>query len=281
MSLNELMMSLEIGLIYGIVAIGIYLTFRVIDFPDLTCDGSFVLGAAASSILLKNGYNPYLGILIALLVGGLAGLVTGILNTCLKVTDLLSGILVTFMLYSINLKIMGGLPNIALIQIPTIFTDLNAVVVFTIICLIIWGLSGYLLKSDFGLALRSIGQNKQLALINGVNIKKMLIGGLILSNSLIALAGALFSQHQSFVDVGSGVGTVIIGLASLMIGERLFNARSPWLGILACLIGSVIYRIFIGFALHAEILGLETQDLNLVTGLLVIGIMALPRRKSC
>lgn len=281
MSLNELMMSLEIGLIYGIVAIGIYLTFRIIDFPDLTCDGSFVLGAAASGILIKNGYNPYLGILVALVAGGMAGLVTGILNTCLKVTDLLSGILVTFMLYSINLKVMGGLPNIALIQMPTIFTGMNALIVFIIISLIIWGASGYLLKSDFGLALRSIGQNKQLALINGVHLKKMVGLGLILSNSLIALGGALFSQHQSFVDVGSGVGTVIIGLASVMIGERLFRARSPWIGILACLVGSVIYRLFISFALHAEILGLETQDLNLVTGLMVIGIMALPRRKLC
>jgi putative ABC transport system permease protein len=163
MTLNEIMMSLEIGLIYGIVAIGIYITFRIIDFPDLTCDGSFVFGAAVSSILIKAGYNPWLAIIAALIAGSIAGLATGILYTRLKITDLLSGILISFMLYSINLHVMGGLPNIALAQYNTIFYQTSVIGILCFIALLICLTIGYLFMTDFGLALRSIGQYKRLA----------------------------------------------------------------------------------------------------------------------
>ena len=201
MTLNEIMMSLEIGLIYGIVAIGIYITFRIIDFPDLTCDGSFVFGAAVSSILIKSGYNPLFAIIAALISGCIAGIATGILYTGLKITDLLSGILISFMLYSINLHVMGGLPNIALSQDKTIFYQTSVISVLCFITLLACLMIGYLFMTDFGLALRSIGQNKRLAQNSGVNIKMMTIIGLALSNSFIALGGALFSQSQGFVDI--------------------------------------------------------------------------------
>jgi putative ABC transport system permease protein len=279
MTLNEIMMSLEIGLIYGVVAIGIYITFRIIDFPDLTCDGSFVFGAAVSSILVKSGYNPWIAIIAALIAGAISGTATGILYTRLKITDLLSGILISFMLYSINLHVMGGLPNIALINSQTIFDDVSGIVILSLITICICLLIGYLFMTYFGLALRSIGQNKRLAQNSGVNIQAMTIIGLALSNSLIALGGALFSQSQGFVDIGSGVGTVIVGLASVMIGERVLQYKSIFMQIVSCIIGSIIYRILIGFALHSDALGLQTSDLNLITGLLVIAIMCIPRGK--
>lgn len=281
MNPNEIFMSLEIGLIYGIVAIGIYLTFRIIDFPDLTCDGSFVLGAATSSILIKAGYNPWGTLLMALIAGNLAGFTTGILNTYFKVTDLLSGILVTFILYSINLHIMGGTPNIALINQNTVFSHAPPITILCVIVLMICAALSYLLMTDFGLALRSIGKNKKLAQNGGINIKTMTIIGLALSNGLIALGGALFSQHQGFADISQGIGTIIVGLASVMIGERILPYRSIAIQILSCVLGSIIYRLIISFALHSEVLGLETQDLNLITGLMVVGIMYIPRKRVC
>lgn len=275
MSLNELWMSLELGLIYGIVAMGIYLSFKILDLADLTCDGSFVLGAVVSGVLLKAGYSPLLGLWIALIAGGAAGIFTGVLSTRFKISPLLSGILVAFMLYSVNLKIMGGIPNITLLNTSVPLWALM------VISLGLWFLLGYLLRTDFGLALRSVGQNQSLAISNGVSITGITLFVLALSNGLIALGGALFSQHQGFADVGSGIGTVIIGLASVLIGERILPFRSTWVGLLNCLLGAILYRLFISLALHSEVLGLETQDLNLLTGLLIILVMTIPRRRLC
>lgn len=279
MNKAELLMSLEMGLIYGIVAIGIYLTFRIIDFPDLTCDGSFVLGAVISTIVIKSGYNPYIALFLSLCAGGIAGLATGILYTKFRVSDLLSGILVAFMLYSINLRFMSNVPNITLINESTIFTDQNIILILMISAGFVWVGMSALLKTDFGLALRSIGQNKRLALNNGVNVKLMTIIGLMISNALIGFGGALFSQHQGFADISQGIGTIIVGLAAVMIGEKVMGSRSMLCVVAACLLGSIIYRIFIALALHGEFLGLETQDLNLITGVMVIIIMILPRMR--
>ncbi len=277
----ELLMSLEIGIIYGIVAMGTYLTFRIIDFPDLSCDGSFVLGAAASSILIKLGCHYGVALIVAVLAGSLAGWLTGIINTHFKVAELLSGILVAFMLYSINLKVMGGIPNLALLQENTIFTNTNPLLVLCLLGIVIWCGSSYLLNTDFGLALRSVGQNKRLAEHSGINVKNMTIIGLALSNSLVALGGALFSQHQGFADIGSGIGTVIMGIVAVIIGEKFLPFRSPWIKIGSCIVGSIIYRIIISIALYSEVFGLGTEDLNLLTGIIVIGLMVLPRRVRC
>lgn len=280
MTLNELMMSLEIGLIYGMVALGIYLTFRVMDFSDLTCDGSFVLGSAVSTLLIKSGINPWVSLMGALLAGGIAGMTTALLHIKFRVTRLLSGILVSSMLYSINLRIMGGTPNISLMDEFTLFSTIP------IIQLIFIGLSMcaflvYLLMTDFGLSLRSIGQNKILAHNSGINVSQMTLIGLALSNGLVALGGALFSQHQGFADVGSGIGSVIVGLASVMIGEKIMPFRSITLKIISCLMGSILYRLLITFALRGDFLGLTTADLNLITGIMIIIIMYMPRRQAC
>lgn len=275
-SINELIMSTEIGLIFGLVALGIFMTFRIIDFPDLTCDGSIVLGAVTSSTLLTKGYRPITALIIAFIAGSIAGSITGFLNLKLKITNLLSGILTAFMLYSINLKIMGGIPNITLMTTPpTLMSLLCTTFIITIIL-------GYILNTDFGLAIRSIGQNQRLGSLMGVNITAFTLVGLMLSNGLIALGGGLFAQYQGFADINSGLGTLIMGLASIIIGERLLPFRSLWIKVFAYVAGAILYRLLINIALHSDVIGLKTQDLNLITGILVIGIMVISKRKkSC
>lgn len=277
----ELVNSLELGLIYGIIAIGIYLTFRVIDFPDLTCDGSFVLGSATSAVMLKLGVNPPLALIFAFLAGSLAGLLTGILNRVFKVSNLLSGILTAFMLYSINLRVMGGTPNITLISEETIFTYNSPLIILTLLSILVCIIVTYLLITDFGLALRSIGKNSHLALNSGVRVSFVTIIGLMLSNGLIGFGGALFSQKEGFADISQGFGTVIVGLAAVIIGERLLPSRTQWILIVSCIVGSIAYRILVSIALHSEWLGLETQDLNLITGIMVVAIMQKARSKKC
>lgn len=279
MSLAEFIMSLEIGLIYGIVAVGVYITFRIIDFPDLTCDGSFALGCLSSAVLIDAGLSPAVASLVALGAGCLSGLATGVLYTAFKITQLLSGILVAFMLYSINLNITGGIPNIALIARDSLFSYLPPLAVLALIAAAVVLLFGALFDTDFGLAIRSVGQNKRLALNCGVNVSWMTLVALMLSNGLISFGGALFCQHQGFADISQGVGTIVIGFAAVMIGERLFSSRSIWLLLPACFIGSILYRFFIAIALHSDWLGLETRDLNLITGLIIICVMLLPKRR--
>lgn len=297
LTLNELRVAVEIGLIYGILALGIYLTFRVINFPDLTCDGSFVTGAAVSSVMIKAGTNPAVALLAASITGGVAGFFTGLLHLRLKIEDLLNGIIVAFILYSINLRIIGTNPNISLANENTIFNCSSCLHCCsfeenpTLICLLIVGflvlLFAHLINSDFGLGLRATGQNKLLAAANGINVAAMVMFGLVLSNALVGLCGALFAQYRAFCDVSQGVGCLVAGLASVIVGEKFLpkitaqrlmrNIRVDrriflqiFLAILFCVVGSVIYRIFIAFAINSDIFGLKTHDINLVTGLMMI-----------
>lgn len=280
LSLYEIVTSVEVGLLYGIVALGVYFTFRVIDYPDLTADGSFVLGAAVSSSLILAGYNPWISLIGALIAGGGAGLATGFLSTKLKISNLLSGILVAFMLYSVNLRVMGGLPNCALIGEPTIFDLCHPLLVLALFAGVIGALAGYFLLTDAGIAMRSVGYNKRLALNNGVHVNKVVLAALAVSNAFIALGGALFSQYQGFADISLGIGTIIIALAALMIGERLFVSRSPFVIITGLFIGSLLYRFFVCIALYSDALGLQTQDLNVITGVLVILVMISRKRQT-
>lgn len=296
LSFNELTVAVEIGVIYGLLALGVYLAFRTINFPDLTCDGSFVAGAAISSVIIKSGLNPFAGLFFAAIAGGMSGILTGILNIKLKIEDLLSGIIVAFMLYSINLRIMGTNPNISLVNEITLFNYGKPLTVGAVIaCLLVFFIA-YLLNSDFGLGLRSIGQNKLFASANGVNVNAMIIFGLALSNALAGMCGAVFTQYQGFCDVSQGMGSLINGLASVIIGEKLLLKlpkvkRTHAAGIkeraflkifsviFSCIIGSVAYRVFIAIAINSDIFHLKTQDLNLVAGLLIIFVMR--RRKKC
>lgn len=227
---------------------------------------------------------------------GIAGFITGFLNIWMKIDDLLSGVIVAFTLYSINLKIIGENPNISLVDNTLIFSNAAPLFVAFVIVGILLFILTYLLNSDFGLGLRSIGENRQFAAANGVNVNTMLIFGLVISNALIGLCGAIFAQYQEFCGVSQGVGCLVIGLASVVIGEKVIPLLKKLAGIakkiehrnfikifailVSCIIGSTAYRLFLAVAINSDILGLKTQDINLITGVLIIFFMAM-RKKKC
>ena len=273
MSIVEILTSLELGLIYGVVAIGIYFTFRVLDFPDLTCDGSFMTGSAVAVGAVQGGFCPLTALIAGACAGSLCGLVTGILHIYGRITNLLSGILTAFMLYSINLRIMGGVPNLSL---PNGIESVGLLI--TVACLM-WLISSYVLTTDFGLALRSVGTNPRLVTTQGISIAAYTIIGLMISNTLIGTGGALFCLHQGFSDISQGVGTVVMGLAAIIVGEKVLSYRSPWVSVLACIVGSILYRFVIATSLHSAGIGLKASDVNMVTGLILIVLMVFSKSK--
>ena len=264
----QILGAVEIGLIYALVAIGVYITFKVIDFPDLTVDGSFTLGAAVSAAMIFAGHNPYIATLAAIFAGGIAGMITGYLNVRWDILGLLAGILTMTALYSINLRIMAR-PNIAIIDSETIFGNWSIIgVIFVVTVIIILMLTRFF-ASDFGLAIRAIGINPKVSSAYGIKVGKMKIIALALSNGIVALAGSMFAQSQGFADISMGTGTIIVGLASVIIGEAIVHPERIVVGLVTCTIGSILYRIAIAFALNAHDIGLEASDLNLITALLV------------
>ena len=273
MNLLQLNSSLELGIIYGLVAIAVFLTFRIINFADLTVDGSFPLGAAVMATLLSKDCNIAIALIISFIAGLIAGIATGYINVRYKIMELLSGILVMTALYSINLRIMGK-PNIALMNLD--MSDESRFIIITATIFIVAILMMIFLKTQIGLALRSVGQNPQLASSCGVDTGAMTILALGLSNSLVALSGALFVLMQGFADISMGMGTIIIGLASVIIGEKLTSNRSTSILVLSVMIGAILYRLLITIALNLEILNLEPSDLNLISSILVAGIMIAP-----
>ncbi|WKB53395.1 ABC transporter permease [Eleftheria terrae] len=287
MSLFASLGAIEIGLIFGLVALGVYLSFRIINFPDLTVDGSFPLGGAVAATLTVAGWHPLAATAAALAAGALAGALTAWLNVKLKIMQLLASILVMIGLYSVNLRIMGK-PNVALISEPTVFTllsfgDLPEVWLKPLILLAIVAAAKLLIDAFFaseaGLAMRATGGNPRMARAQGISTDRYTIAGLALSNALVALAGALFAQTQGGADISMGVGTIVIGLAAVIIGETLMPTRSLVLTTLACVLGAVLYRFFIALALNTDFLGLQAQDLNLVTAVLVALALLVPTYK--
>jgi len=276
--------ALETGLIYGLVAFGIYLSFRVLDFPDLTVDGSFPLGAAVAAVLILEGWNPWVATGFAALAGMAAGAVTAILNVKLNILNLLASILTMIALYSVNLRIMGR-PNIALLSEETVLTPWYSlglefhqvpVILFLIVVAVSLVLLWRFMKSETGLAMRATGSNARMARAQGIATGGMIILGVALSNGLVGLAGALFAQSQGAADVTMGVGVIVIGLASLIGGEAVLTPSTVMRALLACVIGAIIYRLAIAFALNADVLGLQAQDLNLITAVLVTLAIVLP-----
>lgn len=288
MSLFSLFGALEIGLIFSLVALGVYISFRLLRFPDLTVDGSFPLGGAVCAILIANGFDPFFATLAATAAGAVAGTVTGLLNVRLKIMDLLASILMMIALYSINLRIMGR-PNVPLISEPTLFTVLQPewlsdyvlrpLLLLGIVVLAKLGLDWFF-ATQKGLAIRATGSNPRMARAQSINTGAMILLGMALSNALVALAGALFAQTQGGADISMGIGTIVIGLAAVIVGESILPSRRLVLATLAVILGAIVYRFFIALALNSDFIGLQAQDLNLVTALLVTFALVIPLLKK-
>ena len=288
MSLFSLLGAIEIGLIFSLVALGVFISFRLLRFPDLTVDGSFPLGGAVCAILIANGVNPWLATLAATAAGAGAGLLTGWLNVKLKIMDLLASILMMIALYSINLRVMGG-PNVPLINDPTLFTMLQPEgmddylarpLILLFIVLAAKLALDWFFSTERGLAIRATGSNARMARAQGVNTGAMVLLGMAVSNALVGLAGALFAQTQGGADISMGIGTIVIGLAAVIVGESILPSRRIIYATLAVVIGAIVYRFFIAMALNSDFIGLKAQDLNLVTALLVIFALVIPQLKK-
>ncbi|CAG9621926.1 ABC transporter permease [Sutcliffiella rhizosphaerae] len=296
--------SVELGIIYAIMALGVYLSFRVLDFPDLTVDGSFVTGAAVAATMIVSGYNPVVATLIAMVAGFFAGCITGVLHTFGKINALLSGILMMIALYSINLRIMGR-SNVPLLSSNTFFTDVREwwnglgidpflnkifssiglgafiprswgiIIVMLLVTFAIKYFTDWFLKTEIGLAVRATGDNKRMIRSLSANTNGLVILGLGVSNAMVAFSGALIAQHGGYADVGMGIGMIIIGLASVIIGEAIFGTKTIARTTLAVIGGAIIYRIVVTLALRVEFL--ETGDLKAITATIVILALITPK----
>lgn len=279
------------GILWGIMALGVYITFKILDFADMTVDGSFALGGCVCALLIVKGINPLFAVVVAAAAGSIAGLLTGFLTTKLKIPGILAGILVQLALYSINLHILGG-PNQPLTRanktmmnwignvlhlgdvFPVSATSVSALIcgiIFTF--LIIAGLYWYF-GTEVGCAIRSTGGNEYMSRAQGINTDFMKILALMLANALVALSGGLVMQQQRFGDVSMGIGTIVIGLASIIIGEVIFGKRFGfWWSLLSVVFGSIIYRVIIAIVLQ---LGMKTQDLKLLSAVVVAVALSVP-----
>lgn len=280
LNLIEFNGALELGLIFTLVAIGVYISFRILNFPDMTVDGSFPLGGAVCTTLIVAGYNPLLATVLSIIAGVMSGLITAILANQIKMLNLLAGILTMTALYSINIRIMGR-PNMAIIGEDTLFnqdfSNISILIPLSFIVLSIIIIIYFFFKTKLGLSIRAAGNNPRMGRSHGINDKSMIMIGLSLSNALVALAGALFAQINGFADVSMGVGTVIIGLAAMIIGETIFNSKTVGKCLLGCLIGSILYRLLVAKALNISD---HASDLNLITAILVTLTMFLRRKKA-
>lgn len=288
MSIYSMWGALEIGLIFGLVALSVLISFRILRFPDLTVDGSFPLGGAVAAVLIGADVDPFIATLAAMAAGALAGALTGWLNIRLKIMDLLASILVMIALYSINLRVMGA-PNIPLITDPTVFTELQPQslddfvfrpLLMVLVVLVVKLLLDAYLGTQSGLAMRATGSNPRMARAQGVATGSMVILGLAIANALCALGGALFAQSQGGADISMGIGTIVIGLAAVIVGESVLSSRRILFMTLAAILGAVLYRFFVALALNADFIGLQAQDLNLITAVLVTVALVIPLFKK-
>ncbi|WP_166244544.1 ABC transporter permease [Paenibacillus turpanensis] len=264
--------AIELGLLYAIMALGVYLTFRILDFPDLTVDGSFTTGAGIAAVLIVGGVSPALATLAAFGGGLAAGAVTGLLHTKGKINALLSGILMMIALYSINLRIMGK-ANISVYNLDTLLPEGSVLLIMPFVVLAIKLAVDWFLKTDVGLALRATGDNARMIRSFGVHTDNTIILGVSLSNGLVAVSGALIAQYQFSADIQMGVGMIVIGLASVIIGEVIFGARSIVRATIAVVLGAIVYRLVVAMALQ---IGLNPTDMKLMTALIVIIALIAP-----
>lgn len=278
---------LEQGLLFSVVAIAVYITFKILDFPDMSVDGTFPLGAAISAALLVNGVNPWLSILAAAAGGALAGAITGLMHVKLKIDNLMAGILMMIGLYSINLRIMGK-ANVPLFNVNNVFKlNLPAIAIIAAVLIVVKILLDLYLKTKSGFLLIAVGDNEQVVSSLGVNKDFVKVLGLLISNALAAAAGAITAQYQGFADVGMGTGTVVMGLAAVIIGTSLFERFSFIKATTLSIIGAIIYKGAIAIVLkYGAIIGLTANDLKLMTAVIVVialcsnnGIFKLKKKK--
>lgn len=275
------------GLIWGVMVLGLYITFRILDFADLTVDGSLALGGSVSALLISNGINPFLSILVATVAGIIAGCITGILHVKLKIPGILAGILTMTALYSINIRIMGK-ANTPLLGKETIFTFINKIFSFTgsnsqiissiilgiMICIAIIITLYWFFGTDLGFSIRATGNNKNMVSALGINVGIMQIIALALSNGLIAFSGAFIAQSQGYADINMGVGALVCGLASIIIGETFIKSDFNFMiKLIFVVLGSIFYRIIIALALQ---MGMNPSDLKLFTAIIVAVALAIP-----
>lgn len=265
--------AVESGLLYALMALGVYITFRILDFPDLTVDGSFTTGAAIGTVLTVNGTAPWLAIICAFIGGAIAGTCTGLLHTKGKVNGLLSGIIMMIALYSINLRIMGK-PNLSLRGHDNLFDNVPTLAVMIIFVIIVKLVLDLFFRTDIGLSLRATGDNSRMIRSFGANTDITTIFGIALSNALVATSGGLVAHYQKYADNSMGIGMIVIGLASVIIGEAIFGARTIFRATLAAVLGSIIYRIIYAFALRVE--WLEASDMKLITAVIIIFALVVP-----
>ena len=289
---NLIISTIAQGLLWALLALGVFITFRILDVADLTVEGSFPMGAAISAVLITMGFNPWVTVIVAGIGGMIAGAVTGWIHTKLKIPALLAGILTMIALYSVNLHIMGK-ANISLLRMDTVYSAIHSMGISNAIALTIIGVAVtivvglflfWFFGTELGTSIRATGVNPQMIRAQGVNTDSMIVLGLLLSNGFVAVSGALIAQSQGFADIGMGVGTIVIGLASVIIGEvlftsssivrKLFGNSSFVLSLVAVVFGSIIYRIVIATVLY---LGMPPNDLKLFTAILVALALSLPK----
>ena len=276
--------ALELGFLFGIVALGVYISFRILDFPDLTVEGSLPMGAAVAATLIVAGYDPFVSTLIAMAAGAVSGLITALLNVKLKILHLLASILTMTALYSVNLRIIGK-PNVSLLGEDTVFSAFEWIglpyqyltpLIFMAVALVVLFLLNFFLTSETGLAMRATGANRRMARAQGIHTSVSVCLGMAISNALVSLAGALFAQSQGGADVSMGVGVIVTGLAAVVIGEALMPSRRILFAAFACIVGSILYQLAVALAMNASFIGLQAQDLKLITAILVVVAMTLP-----
>ena len=286
MSMSLLTSTLWQGLLWGILALGVFLTYRVLDIADLTVEGSYPLGSAVGVSYIAGGGSPVMAVVLAFLAGSVAGIVTGLLHTKLKIPALLAGILTMIGLYSINIRVMGDKSNVSILRMDTIYTFFEnfglgknesilvcgLVFVVVLIAFLYW-----FFGTEIGAAIRATGCNKQMIRAQGVDTDITIILGLLISNGMVAMAGALIGQSQGFADVGMGTGTIVIGLASVIIGEVLFGTRNFMNWLLAVVGGSIVYRVVIAVVLK---MGMNQNDMKLLTASIVVIALAMPLIKE-
>jgi len=279
--MNVLISTCSQGLIFAILALGLYITFRILNFADMTAEGSLTLGGSVCAVLIIHNINPALSLLIAGAIGSIAGLITGFLHTKLKIQAILSGIITMIALYSINIRIMGK-ANISLLGKETIFkmvgdSQISTFCVGLAICTIAILILNFFFKTRLGLAIRATGDNEQMMRAQGANTNFKKILALMISNSMCAIAGALIAQNQGYADVNMGTGTIVIALASIVIGEALIKKNSFLLKLMPVTLGSICYRFIIFFVLN---LGMNPSDLKLFTAVIATILLALPNIKK-